>query len=72
MKKALACGAGGFVGHYMVRRLKKKDSGFRGVDLKYLPWCDTEADNFVIGDLRDSEFVRYVIDQNLMRFINYC
>ena len=62
MKKALVCGAGGFIGHHMVRRLKKEGFWVRGVDLKYPEFCEVEADDFVIGDLRDPYFCRSVID----------
>jgi len=62
MKKALVCGAGGFIGSHLVKRLKKKGYWVRGVDLKYPEFAETEADDFVIGDLRDPYFVRYVID----------
>lgn len=63
MKKALICGAGGFIGHHMVRRLNKKGYWVRGVDLKYPEFCGVEADDFVIGDLRDPYICRYVVDQ---------
>jgi len=35
MKKVLVCGAGGFIGSHMVRRLKEEGFWVRGVDLKY-------------------------------------
>ncbi|CUU01313.1 Nucleoside-diphosphate-sugar epimerase [Candidatus Kryptobacter tengchongensis] len=62
MKKALVCGAGGFIGSHMVKRLKKEGFWVRGVDLKFPEFSETEADDFVIGDLRDPYFVRHVID----------
>ena len=62
MKKALVCGAGGFIGSHLVKRLKQEGYWVRGVDLKYPEFAETEADDFVIGDLRDPYFVRYVID----------
>lgn len=55
MKKALVCGAGGFIGSHMVKRLKKEGYWVRGVDLKYPPFAPTEADDFIIGDLRLDE-----------------
>lgn len=63
MKKALVCGAGGFIGHHMVRRLKKEGFWVRGVDLKYPDFSPVEADDFIIGDLRDPYVCRYVVDQ---------
>lgn len=55
MKKALVCGAGGFIGSHMVKRLKQEGYWVRGVDLKYPPFAPTEADDFIIGDLRLDE-----------------
>jgi nucleoside-diphosphate-sugar epimerase len=63
MKKALVCGAGGFIGSHMVKRLKKEGLWVRGVDLKYPEFAPTVADDFFIGDLRDPQICRYVIDQ---------
>jgi nucleoside-diphosphate-sugar epimerase len=63
MKKALICGAGGFIGSHMVKRLKKEGFWVRGVDLKYPEFNPTEADDFVIGDLRDPTVCRQVVDQ---------
>jgi nucleoside-diphosphate-sugar epimerase len=53
MKTALVCGAGGFIGSHMVRRLKKEGYWVRGVDLKYPEFSISEADEFIIGDLTD-------------------
>lgn len=63
MKKALVLGGGGFIGSHLVKRLK--DDGFwvRAVDLKYPEFEDTYADDFIIGDLRDSAIARSAIDQ---------
>ena len=62
MKKALVCGAGGFIGSHLVKRLKAEGYWVRGVDLKYPEYSKTKADDFVIGDLRDSLIVSSVID----------
>jgi nucleoside-diphosphate-sugar epimerase len=35
MKRALVCGAGGFIGGHLVNRLKSEGYWVRGVDLKY-------------------------------------
>lgn len=61
-KRILICGAGGFIGHHLVRRLKAEGHWIRGVDLKFPQFSQTDADDFVIGDLRDQTFVREVID----------
>lgn len=63
MKTALVCGAGGFIGSHLVKRLKTEGYWVRGADLKYPEFSPTVADDFVIGDLRDPYFVRHVIDR---------
>lgn len=63
MKEALVCGAGGFIGSHMVKRLKKEGFWVRGVDLKYPQFAETNADDFVIGDLRDPYICRQVVDR---------
>ena len=60
-KTALVLGAGGFIGSHMVKRLRNEGYWVRGVDLKYPEFSDTEANEFVQGDLRDVDFVRKVI-----------
>jgi len=62
-KLALVCGAGGFIGHHLVRRLKNEGFWVRGTDLKFPRFSETVADDFVIGDLRDASFVRHVVDR---------
>jgi len=62
MKKALVLGAGGFIGAHMVKRLKKEGFWVRGTDLKLPPYAETEADDFLVGDLRDPYICREVID----------
>src|SRR5579862_9297760 len=62
MKEALVLGAGGFIGGHLVRRLKNEGFWVRGVDLKFNEFRETEADDFVIADLRDQSAVRGVID----------
>jgi len=61
-KKALVCGAGGFIGSHMVKRLKREGFWVRGVDLKHPEFSEIEADDFVIGDLRDPYVCRPVVD----------
>ena len=62
-KIALVCGAGGFIGSHLVKRLKKEGFWVRGVDLKYPQFSPTQADDFVIGDLREQDVVRRVVDR---------
>lgn len=52
MKKAVVLGAGGFIGSHLVKRLKKEGYWVRGVDLKQPEFSSSEADEFIIGDLR--------------------
>ena len=63
MKSALVCGAGGFIGSHLVKRLKAEGLWVRGVDLKYPEYSEFAADDFVIGDLRDAYFCRQMIDR---------
>ena len=52
-KTALVCGAGGFIGHHLVNYLKDKGYWVRGVDIKLPDFCDTNADQFYVKDLRN-------------------
>jgi nucleoside-diphosphate-sugar epimerase len=52
-KTALVCGAGGFIGSHLAKRLKKDGYWVRGVDLKYPEFSPTAADEFLILDLRE-------------------
>jgi len=61
MKKAVVLGAGGFIGSHMVKRLKGEGFHVVGVDLKKPEFSETEADLFVVGDLRDPNLVSKVI-----------
>lgn len=63
MKTALVCGAGGFIGSHLVKRLKAEGFWVRGTDLKFPEFSETAADDFAIGDLRDQTFCRAVIDR---------
>ncbi len=62
MKTALVLGAGGFIGSHMVKRLRSEGYWVRGVDLKYPEFSESEANEFIQGDLRDVDFVRRVIE----------
>jgi nucleoside-diphosphate-sugar epimerase len=61
-KRALVCGAGGFIGSHMVKRLKQEGYWVRGVDLKHPEFCATAADDFVVGDLRNASMWDHVLD----------
>jgi GDP-D-mannose 3', 5'-epimerase len=62
-KKALVCGAGGFIGSHLVKRLKKEGFWVRGVDLKKPEFGKTEADDFIVGDLRSPIVCKRVFDK---------
>jgi nucleoside-diphosphate-sugar epimerase len=63
MKTALVCGAGGFIGGHLVRKLKQDGFWVRGTDLKFHEYAETAADDFIVGDLREQAFVRQVVDR---------
>lgn len=60
-KTALVLGAGGFIGSHMVKRLRTEGYWVRGVDLKRPEYSETEANEFIQGDLRDVTFVERVL-----------
>jgi GDP-D-mannose 3',5'-epimerase len=62
-KSALVLGAGGFIGGHLARALKKQGFWVRGVDLKFPEYSAVEADDFLVGDLRDPVICREVIDR---------
>jgi GDP-D-mannose 3', 5'-epimerase len=55
MKHILVCGAGGFIGGHLVKRLKAEGHSVRGVDVKRNEFCNSQADEFIVGDLRDQQ-----------------
>jgi len=62
-KHALVLGAGGFIGSHLVRRLKREGFWVRGVDLKFPEYSETDADDFIVGDLRRAEVCDLAIDR---------
>ena len=54
MKKILVCGAGGFIGHHLITRLKSLGEFVVGIDYKFPRYEKTRADEFIIADLRDN------------------
>jgi len=55
MKKALVCGAGGFIGGHLIKKIKKEGCYVRGVDIKEHEFAPTQADEFLLLDLRERE-----------------
>ena len=64
-KKALVCGAGGFIGSHMVRRLVREGYWVRGVDLKIPDFTESAANDFVVADLRLRESWEANLDEGM-------
>ena len=65
MKKALVCGGGGFIGGHLINRLKSEGYWVRGVDVKANEYDNDNADEFIIGDLRDPDVANEVVTDDL-------
>ncbi len=63
-KSALVLGAGGFIGSHLANKLKKDGFWVRGVDLKHNEFQNVAADEFIIGDLRNPELVKSILDRS--------
>jgi nucleoside-diphosphate-sugar epimerase len=63
MSKVLVCGGGGFIGNHLVKRLKADGYCVRVADLKRNEFSPSAADDFRVGDLRDLQFTREVVDE---------
>jgi nucleoside-diphosphate-sugar epimerase len=61
-KKVLVGGAGGFIGGHLVKRLKAEGLWVRGVDVKKHEYSESQADEFVVGDLCDQDVARAAVD----------
>jgi GDP-D-mannose 3', 5'-epimerase len=64
MKKhrILVCGAGGFIGGHLVKRLKAENFWVRGADIKCHEYSKSAADEFILGDLCDQNVAREAVD----------
>ena len=65
MKRALVCGAGGFIGSHMVKRLRTEGYWVRGADLKHTEFSPSEANDFVVADLRRRESWDAIVDEGM-------
>ena len=64
MKTALVCGAGGFIGGHLVKKLKDEGFWVRGVDIKEHEFRSTAADEFLVLDLREEENCIFALTLN--------
>lgn len=55
IKTALVCGAGGFIGGHLIKKLKAEGYWVRGVDIKEHEFAPTQADDFQLLDLREEK-----------------
>ncbi len=62
-KTALVCGAGGFIGSHLVKRLLEEGYWVRGVDLKNPDFGASVAHEFIIGDLREQSVCKQILDR---------
>jgi nucleoside-diphosphate-sugar epimerase len=65
MKRAVVCGAGGFIGGHLVTRLKNEGYWVRGVDIKEHEYKKTDADEFYVLDLRSEKNVKSALDGDI-------
>src|SRR5258706_1772289 len=61
-KNVLVCGAGGFIGGHLVKQLKMEGFWVRGVDLKNHEFANSPADEFIVGDLRNQDLARDIVN----------
>jgi len=60
-RNVLVCGAGGFIGGHLARRLRDEGCRVRGVDFKQHEFAESSAHEFVQGDLRDPRVCEQVV-----------
>ena len=60
-KQIIVLGAGGFIGSYLVKRLKQENVYVKGIDIKLPDFSKSAADEFIVGDLTDQQIVKKVI-----------
>src|SRR5437667_8008339 len=60
-RRVLVTGAGGFIGHHLVKRLKRRGDWVRGVDMKSPEFEPSPADEFLLLDMRSLENCERVV-----------
>ena len=65
MKRCVVLGGGGFIGGHLITKLKALGNWVRGVDMKRNEFKETDADEFIIADLREPTSVNLVIDDSI-------
>jgi GDP-D-mannose 3', 5'-epimerase len=64
VKRALVCGAGGFIGGHLVKKLQREGYWVRGVDIKEHEFSPSAADEFRLLDLREPQNCRAAMALN--------
>jgi GDP-D-mannose 3',5'-epimerase len=64
MNKILVMGAGGFIGNHLVRKFKSLKYTVVGVDLVYPKYNKSDADEFIIGDLKNQDFINLLFKES--------
>ena len=67
-KKALVCGAGGFIAGHLVKKLKREGYWVRGVDIKEHEFAPSAADEFKVLDLREKQCCQAALELDGGRF----
>jgi GDP-D-mannose 3', 5'-epimerase len=68
--RILVTGAGGFIGHHLVKRLKAEGNWVRGVDIKEPEYEASLADEFEVLDLRKDESCRAATSGQIVQVYN--
>ena len=65
MKKVVVLGGGGFIGGHLITKLKSLGHWVRGSDIKFNEFKKSDADEFIVADLRDPAKVDVIIDETI-------